>query len=183
MKSEKIIIELKDLSKIYQMGEDISVKASGQYQLPQFVFTISTHLYQKFFTLLYYIWQLLNKLFKKESHFMSSTKNSSTPTPTSVLSTLIHKRNFWYIVGSVLIVLILAGGYLYYQSAQQKSKSCGRSQVSASNRQSNSGKYRDQRQRHGTSGRGSYRQSGISQHRLFKQHWKRYAHTTQCHRR
>ena len=27
MKSEKVIIELKDLSKIYQMGEDISVRA------------------------------------------------------------------------------------------------------------------------------------------------------------
>jgi len=49
---------------------------------------------------------------------MSSTKDSS-----SSLSTLSHKRNFWYIVGSVLIVLIMAGGYLYYQSAQQKSKS------------------------------------------------------------
>ena len=48
---------------------------------------------------------------------MSSTKDFS-----SSISTLSHKRNFWYIVGSVLIVLILAGGYLYYQSAQQKSK-------------------------------------------------------------
>ena len=49
---------------------------------------------------------------------MSSTKDFS-----SSISTLSHKRNFWYIVGSVLIVLILAGGYLFYQSAQQKSKS------------------------------------------------------------
>ena len=32
MKSEKVIIELKDLSKIYQMGEEISVKALDQYQ-------------------------------------------------------------------------------------------------------------------------------------------------------
>ncbi len=48
---------------------------------------------------------------------MSSIKDFS-----SSISTLSHKRNFWYIVGSVLIVLILAGGYLYYQSAQQKSK-------------------------------------------------------------
>src|SRR5271157_2802788 len=48
---------------------------------------------------------------------MSSTKDSS-----SSLSTLSHKRNFWYIVGSVLIVLIMAGGYLYYRSTQQKSK-------------------------------------------------------------
>jgi len=49
---------------------------------------------------------------------MSSIKDFS-----SSISTLSHKRNFWYIVGSVLIVLILVGGYLYYQSAQQKSKS------------------------------------------------------------
>ena len=53
---------------------------------------------------------------------MSSTTNSSTPTPTSI-STLIHNRNFWYITGSILLVLIIVGGYLYYQSAQQKSKS------------------------------------------------------------
>ena len=58
---------------------------------------------------------------------MSSTTDSSTPTPTptsiSTLSTLIHNRKFWYITGSILLVLILVGGYLYYQSAQQKSKS------------------------------------------------------------
>ena len=53
---------------------------------------------------------------------MSSTTNSSTPTPTSI-STLIHNRNFWYIAGSIILVLIIVGGYLYYQSAQQKSKS------------------------------------------------------------
>ena len=52
---------------------------------------------------------------------MSSTTDPSTPTPTSI-STLIHNRNFWYITGSVLLVLILVGGYLSYQSAQQKSK-------------------------------------------------------------
>ncbi len=52
---------------------------------------------------------------------MSSTTDPSTPTPTSI-STLIHNRNFWYVTGSVLLVLILVGGYLYYQSAQQKSK-------------------------------------------------------------
>ena len=39
------------------------------------------------------------------------------------ISTLSHKRNFWYITGSVLLVFIIVGGYLYYQSAQQKSKS------------------------------------------------------------
>jgi len=33
-----------------------------------------------------------------------------------------HKRNFWYITGSVLIVLVLVVGYLIFQSAQQKSK-------------------------------------------------------------
>ncbi len=54
---------------------------------------------------------------------MSSTSDSSP----STLSTLIHKRNFWYITGSVLIILILAGGYLYYQSAQQKSKAAAAS--------------------------------------------------------
>src|SRR5271157_6052387 len=48
---------------------------------------------------------------------MSSTKDSSSPIPT-----LSHKRNFWYIIGSVLIVLILIGGYLYYRSTQQTSK-------------------------------------------------------------
>ncbi len=48
---------------------------------------------------------------------MSSTNDSSAP-----ISTMSHKRNFWYITGSVLIILILGGGYLYYQSAQQKSK-------------------------------------------------------------
>ena len=48
---------------------------------------------------------------------MSSIKDFS-----SSISTLSHKKNFWYIVGSVLIVLILAGGYLFYQSAQQKIK-------------------------------------------------------------
>jgi RND family efflux transporter MFP subunit len=52
-----------------------------------------------------------------ESHFMSSTTDSSRPTPT-----LIHNRNFWYIIGSVLLVLIIVGGYLYYRSTQQKSK-------------------------------------------------------------
>ena len=56
---------------------------------------------------------------------MSSTTDPSTPTS---LSTLIHKRNFWYITGSVLLILILVGGYLYYQSAQQKSKSAAAAQ-------------------------------------------------------
>jgi HlyD family secretion protein len=51
---------------------------------------------------------------------MSSTTDSSTPTP---ISTLIHNRNFWYITGSIILILIIVGGYLYYQSAQQKSKS------------------------------------------------------------
>ena len=36
MKSEKIIIELKDLSKIYQMGEEISVKALDHINLGHF---------------------------------------------------------------------------------------------------------------------------------------------------
>ena len=58
---------------------------------------------------------------------MSSTTDPSTPTPTSI-STLIHKRNFWYIAGSILLVLIIVGGYLYYQSAQQKSKSAAAAQ-------------------------------------------------------
>ena len=52
---------------------------------------------------------------------MSSTTDPSTSAPTSI-STLIHNRNFWYITGSVLLVLILVGGYLSYQSAQQQSK-------------------------------------------------------------
>ena len=58
---------------------------------------------------------------------MSSTTDPSTPTPTSI-STLIHKRSFWYIAGSILLVLIIVGGYLYYQSAQQKSKSAAAAQ-------------------------------------------------------
>ena len=33
MKSEKVIIELKDLSKVYQMGEEISVKALDNINL------------------------------------------------------------------------------------------------------------------------------------------------------
>ena len=36
MKSEKNIIELKDLSKIYQMGEEISVKALDTINLGYF---------------------------------------------------------------------------------------------------------------------------------------------------
>jgi len=36
MKSEKNIIELKDLSKIYQMGEEISVKALDHINLGYF---------------------------------------------------------------------------------------------------------------------------------------------------
>src|SRR5271157_1855477 len=48
---------------------------------------------------------------------MSSTTDSSTP-----ISTLSHKRNYWYIIGSVLLVLIIVGGYLYYRSTQQTSK-------------------------------------------------------------
>ena len=58
---------------------------------------------------------------------MSSTTDSSTPTPTSI-STLIHNRNFWYIAGSIILILIIVGGYLYYQSAQQKSKSAAAAQ-------------------------------------------------------
>jgi len=38
------------------------------------------------------------------------------------LVTLSRKKNFWYIAGSVLIVLILIIGYSIYHSAQQKSK-------------------------------------------------------------
>src|SRR5271157_2761601 len=48
---------------------------------------------------------------------MSSTTDSSTPT-----STMSHNRNFGYVTGSIILVLIIVGGYLYYQSAQQKSK-------------------------------------------------------------
>ena len=33
MKSEKVIIELKDLSKVYKMGEEISVKALDSINL------------------------------------------------------------------------------------------------------------------------------------------------------
>jgi hypothetical protein len=36
MKSEKIIIELKDLSKVHQMGEEISVKALDHINLGYF---------------------------------------------------------------------------------------------------------------------------------------------------
>jgi len=36
MKSLKIIIELKDLSKVYQMGEEISVKAQSHINLGYF---------------------------------------------------------------------------------------------------------------------------------------------------
>jgi hypothetical protein len=36
MKSEKIIIQLKDLSKVYQMGEEISVKALDHINLGYF---------------------------------------------------------------------------------------------------------------------------------------------------
>ncbi len=36
MKSDKVIIELKDLSKIYQMGEEISVKALDNINLRHF---------------------------------------------------------------------------------------------------------------------------------------------------
>ena len=40
MKSEKVIIELKDLSKIYQMGEEISVKALDHINLGVFLHNI-----------------------------------------------------------------------------------------------------------------------------------------------
>ncbi len=55
MKSEKIIIELKDLSKVYQMGEDISVKALDTInyrnlysQYPHILIKSSSHPYTIF---------------------------------------------------------------------------------------------------------------------------------------
>jgi HlyD family secretion protein len=38
------------------------------------------------------------------------------------LSELSRKKNFWYITGSVLIVLVLVVGYLIFHSAQQRSR-------------------------------------------------------------
>ena len=48
--------------------------------------------------------------------------SSTTDSPSSV-SQPIHNRNVWYIIGSIILILIIVGGYLYYQSVQQKSKS------------------------------------------------------------
>jgi len=66
MASDKTIIELKDLSKVYQMGEDISVTALDHVNIPNFS-SQSQHILVKSSSSSYTIFRPINKTFKRSS--------------------------------------------------------------------------------------------------------------------